>query len=179
MQLLKRSKEKFVRDGETLRSRTICKKNRGGVREWIRWLCTENKPLFLLGAGETETVETEIAGVGDKKKVMPQATRSSRLRRVAMGGVCPTTRKSSQATRETAKSREHPVSLARKCVYRRIWKALSKLGSLKAAVSQRNKFLFWNKEINPSSAMVTLPETKAFNQICMWERLTEQLGILR
>lgn len=87
MQLLKRSKEKFVHDGETLRSRTICKKNRGGVREWIQWLCTENKPLFLLGAGETETVETEIAGVGDKKKVMPQATRSSRLRRVAMGGV--------------------------------------------------------------------------------------------
>lgn len=70
------------------------------------------------GRRETGAVETEIAGVGEKKKVMPQATRSCRLRRVAMGGVCPTTRKSSQATRETAKSREHPASLARKCVYR-------------------------------------------------------------
>lgn len=71
MQLLKKSKEKFVHDGETLRSRTICKKNRGGVREWIRWLCTENKPLFLLGAGETETAEMEIVGVGQEESDAP------------------------------------------------------------------------------------------------------------
>ena len=72
---------------------------------------------------------------------MPQATKSSRLRRVAMGGICQKPESQVKPPGKLLKSREHPASLAKMCIYRCKLKALAKLNSLKAAVSQRNKFL--------------------------------------
>lgn len=70
-----------------------------------------------MAEGRRET-ETEIAGAGEKKKVMAQAIRSSRLRRVAMGGVCPQPESQVKPPGKLLKSREHPASLTKMCIYR-------------------------------------------------------------
>lgn len=180
MQLLKRSKEKFVHDRRpwghvqpVRRTGKVSENGYGGS--------AQKTNLSSCWGQERDRGSRDRDGRWWRKEESNAPGHQEQPTKKGSNGRCLPWQPGSQVKPpgKLLKAENTRLSLARKCVSDVNEKALAKLNSLKAAVSQRNKFFSWNKEINPSSAMETRPETKAFKQICMCKRLTEQLGILR